>query len=192
MNRISVRGVGMAAAALAATSLTVGGFTASADQAATAPVADASLVNLNNSSNAISDHAETASFHYTAASVVLRIETRAALAKAAQAKAKAAAAHASRSRLLAGGPDCSSRASTSSGPTRAVGVRGRSTGAAARTASRRLSRAARWRPRAPTGARTPPPRSGGACPTSRAPMAALALRGVSGRLITGTESHWYP
>ena len=99
MNRISVRGVGMAAAALAATSLTVGGFSASADQAATTPVVDASLINLNNSSNALSDHAETASLHSTAATVVLRIETRAALAKAAQAKAKAVAAHAARVRL---------------------------------------------------------------------------------------------
>ncbi len=102
MNRISVRGVGMAVAALAATSLTVGGFTASASESARSTSVDPMLINLNNTTNSLSDHSERGLLHSTAASVALLQSQRAALAKVAadNANARATAAHLAHVRVL--------------------------------------------------------------------------------------------
>ena len=55
------------------------------------------------------------------------------------------------------------------------------------TASRSPCPAPRWPRWPPTGARTPSPRSRGGCATSKAPTAARATRGRSGR----AGPHWY-
>lgn len=103
MNRISIRGVGMAAAALAATSLTAGGISAAADDA-TAPAVQVSVVELNSARYALGDQAEQNLIHETSAAVAHRTLLAARLAAATKAQAavtarSAAAARVAKARL---------------------------------------------------------------------------------------------